>query len=109
MADILEFPESLRLNHNLNGCKNDLKELLETQGVLLEQLDILQTRIEQKEEEYDLAFVKYAKARGSIENVEVGYFEYLSGAVAVSVETGEIHYVKPEDKADFDPEPSGAA
>ena len=109
MADILEFPESLRLNHNLNGCKNDLKELLETQGILLEQLDILQNRIEKKEEEYDLAFVKYVKARGSIENVEVGYFEYLSGAVAVNVETGEIHYVKPEDKADFDPEPSGAA
>ena len=109
MTNVLEFPEHLRLKHNLNGVRKDLKELYDTQQLIIEQLDILQKRAEEKENEYDLAFIKYMRACGGLDHVEAKFIEYLSGAISVDLSTGEIKYVLPYEKEGTDPEPGGAA
>ena len=92
MAKILEFPEDRCLKKNLNGAKDDLKELYKALEICNSTIEQLEQSIDLCEREYDKIFGMYVHAVG-IDEVEIGYIEYVSKNMSINIETGEVVYV----------------
>ena len=111
MSKILQFPETRRIQVNLQAERDNLKILYDSLKQCYEHIEEIEKRIQWSEQSYDLAFAQYAKARG-LDNVEVEYFEWVSGEISVNIETGEVKYdgktIKDPDPPE-DPEPRGSA
>ena len=111
MGKILQFPETRRIQVNLHEHRDNLKALYDALKQCYEHIEEIEKRIQMSEQSYDLAFAQYAKARG-LDNVEVEYFEWVSGEISVNIETGEVKYdgqtIKDPDQPE-DPEPRGSA
>ena len=108
MAKILEFPEDRCLKKNLNGAKDDLKELYKALEICNSTIEQLEQSIDLCEREYDKIFGMYVHAVG-IDEVEIGYIEYVSKNMSINIETGEVVYEGWKEEDSEDPEPSGAA
>lgn len=95
MSNILPFTNKL-LTKELDKRVENLKELYEAMKLCYDTIETLEERIQAQEAEYDRHFAKYVHKVG-IDNIQVGYAEYVSGNIAVDLKTGEIHYISAEE------------
>ena len=97
MSNILQFPEDRCVQANLERTRGELKELYDAQSLCYETLETLETKINQYENLYNKQFGSYVKARG-IENIEIGFLDYVSDNIKINMETGEIEYIIPPEE-----------
>jgi len=90
MSNVLEFSNKL-YTKAVSDQKEVLKELYDALKLCYDTIETLEDRIKTQEKIYDETFAKYVFKVG-IENIEIGYLEYVSGDMAVNTETGEITY-----------------
>lgn len=91
MSNVIPFSNKV-LTRELDQRVADLKELYDAMKLCFDTIETLEKRIEEQESAYDKHFAKYVHKVG-IDNVEVGYIEYVSGDIAVDLNTGDMHYV----------------
>ena len=91
MSNVLEFSKKVYVKA-VEEQKEVLKELYEALKLCYDTIETLEERIQTQEKVYDEAFAKYVYKVG-IENIEIGYVEYVSSDIAVNTETGEISYI----------------
>ena len=92
MSNILQFPEHLNIQTSLEKTKDDLEEMYEALNKCFEAINALEEKIAETENTYNRQFGRYVKARG-LENIEVGFIEYVSDNIRINMETGEVEYV----------------
>jgi len=97
MSNILQFPEDRCAQANLERTRGELKELYDAQNLCYETLEQLDSKINTHEKLYNKQFGTYVKARG-IENIEIGFLDYVSDDIKINMETGEIEYVGPPEE-----------
>lgn len=91
MSNVIPFSNKV-LTRELDERVADLKELYDALKLCFDTIETLEDRIQEQETAYDKHFAKYVHKVG-IDNVQVGYIEYVSGDIAVDLETGEMRYV----------------
>jgi hypothetical protein len=96
MSNILSFSNKV-LTKNLDSKVADLDELYEAMKLCYSTIERLEEKIQYEETEYDKLFASYVTKVG-FENILIKYVEYVSGDIAVNVETGEIQYLNLEDE-----------
>ena len=96
MSNILSFSNKV-LTKNLDSQVADLDELYEAMKLCYSTIERLEEKIQYEETEYDKLFASYVTKVG-FENILIKYVEYVSGDIAVNVETGEIQYLNLEDE-----------
>lgn len=96
MSNILPFSNKV-LTKNLDSKVADLDELYEAMKLCYSTIERLEEKIQYEETEYDKLFASYVTKVG-FENILIKYVEYVSGDIAVNVETGEIQYLNLEDE-----------
>tara|TARA_B100000497_G_scaffold123418_2_gene156071 strand:- start:854 stop:1153 length:300 start_codon:yes stop_codon:yes gene_type:complete len=96
MSNILQFPEDRCVKTSLEKTQAELKELYSAQALCYDTLEQLEAKINQYENLYNNQFGTYVKARG-IENIEIGFLDYVSDNIKINMETGEIEYIIEED------------
>jgi|14BtaG_2_1085337.scaffolds.fasta_scaffold24721_2 hypothetical protein len=96
MSNILSFSNKV-LTKSLDSKVADLDELYEAMKLCYSTIERLEEKIQYEEAEYDKLFASYV-TRVGFENILIKYVEYVSGDIAVNVETGEIQYLNLEDE-----------
>ena len=97
MSNIIQFPEDRCVKATLERTRAELKEMYDAQNLCYETLSSLEERISESEHLYNEQFGAYVKARG-LENIEVGFLEYVSDNIKVNMETGEVEYIIPPEE-----------
>lgn len=96
---ILKFPEDKALENLLDDRKADLDELYDSLAKAFELVNKIEEKAAALEAEYNIHLRRYARAKGGVENVEVGYLEYSSG-IGVDVDSGNIVFTPWSEKDD---------
>lgn len=96
MSNVIPFSNKV-LTRELDKRVEDLKELYRAMKLCYDTIETLEERIQAQEAEYDEHFAKYVHKVG-IDNIQIGYAEYVSGDLAVDLSTGEIHYISKEEE-----------
>jgi len=99
MSNILEFPKDRCVQSILERTREELKELYDAQAMCYETLGRLEEKIEQSETLYNEQFGVYVKARG-LENIEIGFLDFVSDNIKINMKTGEIEYIVPDEEED---------
>jgi len=92
MSNILQFPEDRCVKAKLEQTQAELEELYKAQALCYETLEQVDAKINQYENLYNDQFGTYVKVRG-IENIEIGFLDYVSDNIKINMETGEIEYI----------------
>lgn len=100
MSNILQFSNKV-LTKNLDSKVSDLDELYEAMKLCYSTIEKLEEKIRHEEGEYDKLFANYV-LRVGIENILIKYVDYVSGDIAVNIETGEIQYLSIEEEEEPD-------
>lgn len=96
MSNVLPFSNKV-LTRDLDTKVKGLDELYETMKLCYSTIETLEEKIKQEESEYDKLFATYVTKIG-FDNILLKYVEYVSGDIAVNVETGEIEYLTLEEE-----------
>lgn len=91
MSNVIPFSNKV-LTRELDQRVADLRELYDAMKLCYDTIETLEGRIQEQEAAYDKHFAKYVHKVG-IDNVQVGYIEYVSGDISVDLNTGEMRYV----------------
>jgi len=91
MSNVIPFSNKV-LTRELDQRVADLQELYDAMKLCYDTIETLEGRIQEQEAAYDKHFAKYVHKVG-IDNVQVGYIEYVSGDISVDLNTGEMRYV----------------
>ena len=91
MSNVIPFSNKV-LTRELDARVADLQELYDAMKLCYDTIETLEGRIQEQEAAYDKHFAKYVHKVG-IDNVQVGYIEYVSGDISVDLNTGEMRYV----------------
>lgn len=86
---ILTFPKDKSIAADLEAKCCDLEEMHSNLSRAYEICQMLEDRIHEQEQAYNLVLSRYCNAVG-VENVPVRYFEYASENIEVNLENGEI-------------------
>ena len=91
MSNVHEFPADRQLQKKLEDLQDELSELYDNLQRCFEIQDKIEDKLAQKEDHYNDALERYGHAVG-MENIPVGYLEYATQNVAVSLDNGEITF-----------------